>query len=82
MLLYLLSCQFKQNIIVISFFLKDYINSKGQTRDYQNMAVGMFKKVYKEMVKEMNLISLQEEPTQQQHALEVYVIIDLIFYVH
>jgi len=35
------------------------------------MSVGMSNKVYKEMEKEMNIIALKEEPTQQKHALEV-----------
>jgi hypothetical protein len=37
----------------------------------QYMLVGMSKKVYKEMVKEMNIIASQEEPSQQQCASEV-----------
>ena len=39
--------------------------------DQQNMSVGMSKKVYKEIVKEMNIISSREEPYQQEHASEV-----------
>jgi hypothetical protein len=35
------------------------------------MSVGMSKKVYKEMVKEMNIIASQEEASQQQRASEV-----------
>ena len=34
--------------------------------DIRNMLVGMPKKVYKEMVKEMDKIASQEEPSQQQ----------------
>ena len=34
----------------------------------KNMLVGMSKKVYKEMVKEMDTTALQEDPSQQQHA--------------
>ena len=36
--------------------------------DPQSMSVGMSKKVYKEMVKEMDIIALWEEPSQQQRA--------------
>jgi hypothetical protein len=32
------------------------------------MSVGMYKKVYKEMVKEMDIIASQEELSQQQRA--------------
>jgi hypothetical protein len=35
------------------------------------MSVGMSKKMYKEMLKEMDIITLQEEPSQQQHASNV-----------
>jgi hypothetical protein len=34
----------------------------------QYMSVGMPKKVYKEMVKEMNIISSHVDASQQQHA--------------
>ena len=37
----------------------------------QSMMLGMSKKVYKEMVKEMNIFVSREEPSQQQHASEV-----------
>lgn len=37
-----------------------------------NMPVGMFKKVYKSMVKEMTIIASQEEPSQQQDASNVF----------
>ena len=48
---------------------------------YPNMLVSLPKMVYREMVKEININASQEEPTQQQHASEVYVINDLVFYV-
>jgi predicted ribosome-associated RNA-binding protein Tma20 len=35
------------------------------------MLVGMSKKVYKEMLKEMKIISSQEDVSKQQHASEV-----------
>jgi hypothetical protein len=44
---------------------------KDQRADIQNMPVGMSKKVYKEMVKEMDIIASQEEPSQQQRASNV-----------
>jgi len=34
--------------------------------DMQNMPIGMSKNVYKEMVKEMDIIASQEESSQQQ----------------
>ena len=40
--------------------------SKVERADIRNMLVGMSKKVYKEMVKEMEKIASQEEPSQQQ----------------
>ena len=40
--------------------------SKDEQTDIRNMPVGMSKKVYKEMVKEMDKIASQEEPSQQQ----------------
>jgi hypothetical protein len=36
--------------------------------EIQYMLVGMSKKVYKVIVKEMNIIASQEEASQQQHA--------------
>ena len=45
--------------------------SKDEWDDIKNMLVGMSKKVYKEMVKEMDKISSQEEPYQQQRASNV-----------
>jgi hypothetical protein len=44
---------------------------KDQRADIQNMLVGMSKKVYKEMVKEMDIIASQKDPSQQQHASNV-----------
>jgi len=41
--------------------------SKDQRVDMWNMPVGMYKKVYKEKAKEMDIITSQEEPSQQQH---------------
>ena len=49
--------------------------------DHKYMLIGMSKKVYKKMVKEMNIISLRKESSQQQCA-HMYVIIDLFFYLH
>ena len=45
--------------------------SKDEWADIRNMLVGMSKKVYKEMVKEMDKIALREEPSQEQHASNV-----------
>ena len=45
--------------------------SKAEGVDIRNMPVGMSKKVYKEMVKEIDKIASQEEPSQQQHASNV-----------
>ena len=45
--------------------------SKDERADIRNMPVGMSKKVYKEMVKEMDKICIAEEPYQQQHASNV-----------
>ena len=45
--------------------------SKDEQADIRNMPVGMSKKVYKEMVKEMEKIASQEEPSQQQRASNV-----------
>ena len=40
--------------------------SKDERANIKNILVGMSKKVYKEMVKEMDKISSREEPSQQQ----------------
>ena len=40
--------------------------SKDERSDIKNMPVGMSKKVYKEIVKEMDKIASQEEASQQQ----------------
>ena len=45
--------------------------SKDERADIRNMLVRMSKKVYKEMVKEMEKITSQEEPSQQQRASNV-----------
>ena len=45
--------------------------SKDERVDTRNMPIGMSKKVYKEMVKEMDKIASQEEPSQQQRASNV-----------
>ena len=45
--------------------------SKDEQVDIRNMPVGMCKKVYKEMVKEMEKIASQEELSQQQRASNV-----------
>jgi hypothetical protein len=42
-----------------------------QRANIRNMSVGMFKKVYKEMVKEIDIIASQEELSQQQRASNV-----------
>ena len=39
---------------------------KDERGDMQNVPVGVSKKVYKEMVKEIDIIASQEEPSQQQ----------------
>ena len=44
---------------------------KDEWANIKNMLVGMSKKVFKEMVKEMDKIALQEEPSQQQRASNV-----------
>ena len=48
--------------------------SKDEWVDIRNMPVGMSKKVYKEMVKEMDKIASREEPYQQQRASNVICI--------
>ena len=45
--------------------------SKEERADIRNMPAGMSKKVYKEMVKEMDKIASWEEPSIQQCALNV-----------
>ena len=45
--------------------------SKDERADIKNIPVVMSKKVYKEMVKEMDKIASQEEPSQQQRASNV-----------
>ena len=45
--------------------------SKDEWADIRNMPVGMSKKVYKEIVKEMDIIASHEEPYQQQRASNV-----------
>ena len=44
---------------------------KYEWADIRNMPLGISKKVYKEMVKEMDKIASQEEPSQQQRASNV-----------
>ena len=39
---------------------------KDEQDDIKNMVVGMSKKVYNEIVKEMDIIASHEEPSQQQ----------------
>ena len=48
--------------------------SKDERADIRNMIVGMSKKVYKEMVKEMEKNASREEPSQQQRASNVIYI--------
>ena len=45
--------------------------SKDERADIINMPVGMSKKVYREMVKEMDIIASHKEPSQQQHVSNV-----------
>ena len=45
--------------------------SKDEWADIRNIPIGMSKKVYKDMVKEMEKIALREEPSQQQRASNV-----------
>ena len=45
--------------------------SKDERADIINMLVGMSKEVYKEMVKEMEIIASHEEPSQKQCASNV-----------
>ena len=45
--------------------------SKYEWADIRNMPVVMSKKVYKEMVKEMDKIASQDDPFQQQYASNV-----------
>ena len=45
--------------------------SKDEQDGIINMPVGISKKVYKEMVKEMDIIASHEQPSQQQHASNV-----------
>ena len=44
---------------------------KDERADIRNMPVGMSKKLYKEMVKEMDKTASLEEPSQQQLASNV-----------
>ena len=45
--------------------------SKDEWVDIKNMSVRMSKKVYKEMVKKMDIIASHEEPSKQQRASNV-----------
>ena len=45
--------------------------SKDKRANIKNVAVGMSKKVYKDMVKEMDKIASQEEPSKQKRASNV-----------
>ena len=45
--------------------------SKDEQNDIKNMPVGMSKKVYREMIKEMDIIASHEESSQQQCASNV-----------
>ena len=44
---------------------------KGEQGDMRNVPVGVSKNVYKDMVKEIDIIASQEEPSQQQRATNV-----------
>jgi hypothetical protein len=55
-------------------FFKDIMNIPRDKRgENQYMVVGMSKKMHKEMVKEMNIIASQEEPSQQKCISEVCI---------
>ena len=41
--------------------------SKDEQADIRNIPLGMSKKVYKDMVKEMDIIASHEGPYQQKH---------------
>ena len=69
-LLYLLPGQFLKKMC-FSFSRKIMKIAKEKWGDPQSMLVGMAKKGYKETVKEINIIALKEEPSQQQWELEV-----------
>ena len=45
--------------------------SKDEWTEIKNMPVGMSKKVYKEMFKEMDKVSSQEEPSKKQRTSNV-----------
>ena len=45
--------------------------SKDEWDDIRNIPVGMSKKVYKEMVKEMDIVSSHEEPYKKQRSSNV-----------
>ena len=45
--------------------------SKDERGDMQNVPVGVSKKVYKDMVKEIDINASQYDPSQQQHASNV-----------
>ena len=64
--MYLLPCQLEKKLLLI--FWENYENSKGEIGGKPNMTEEMSKKVYEEMVKEMNIISSNEEPSLQQRA--------------
>ena len=45
--------------------------SKDERADIRNIPLGMSKRVYKDMVKDMEKIASQKEPSQQQRASNV-----------
>ena len=63
--------QYKNTLLSCYFFRKIMKIPEDQWADIQNMLVGMSKKVYKEMVKELDIIASQEELSQQQRASNV-----------
>ena len=73
MLYLLLKYQYKSQIVYchVTVFGEIMKISKDERADIRNMPVGMSKKVYKEMVKEMEKNALWEEPSQQQRASNV-----------
>ena len=74
-MLYLFFISTEKQFDVILHFPEDYKNSKDEQGDMRNVSVEMCKKVYKDMVKEMDMIASQED-LYQQNVLEMYEIID------
>ena len=62
----------RKHYCVFSFFRKIVKIPSDKRGEIQHMLVGMFKRVYKEKVKEINIIASQEDASQQQRASEVH----------